>query len=154
MNKRISRLILTLLFSGFVFFAACSKPEVHDALDKPISLQDMKGKWILLNYWADWCAPCSQEIPALNQINQKYKNKVAVLAINFDELPKSQLQQSIRENKINYPVVTKSFGARFFGISDIKSLPVTYVINSDRKIVKELYGAQTVESFKDAIGLV
>lgn len=137
---RIPALIISLVF--LLIIGGCSKPDALDAFGQPISLKDIRGKWILLNYWADWCQPCRSEIPVLNHLSQTYSREVAVLAINFDQLPNEKLQQFIKTNDIHYSVLTKDLGA-VFGIRNISTLPATFVISPDGHIVKELYGEQT-----------
>ena len=91
---------LLLLVSVLFISSGCSKPDAHDAFDNPIYLSDLQGKWVLLNYWADWCKPCQQEIPVLNHLSKTYEKQVAILAINFDQLPQDKLQQFVNKHGI------------------------------------------------------
>jgi thiol-disulfide isomerase/thioredoxin len=53
--------------------------------DEPASsAQQYRGRWIVLNYWAEWCKPCREEIPELNQLSRELADRVAVLGINYD----------------------------------------------------------------------
>ena len=47
------------------------------------SLEELRGQWVVINYWAQWCKPCIEEIPELNALDQKYE-QVTVLGVNYD----------------------------------------------------------------------
>ena len=79
----------------------------RDDQGKIIHLNDYKGKWIVLNYWASWCDNCQEEIPQLNAFYQAHGNKDAVvLGVNCDQVNKQKLQQLVKNLKISYPVLT------------------------------------------------
>ena len=132
-----------LLMSAW-WVLSCSSPDAYDVFDNPISIKKLQGKWILLNYWATWCQACYQEIPTLNALNQI--ENIQVLGINFDKLPKDQLQQFVKNNNIHYTILTTDIGAKF-GIQQISSLPVTFIISPQGDIIKELYGPQSEQVF-------
>lgn len=144
MHKLLKSLSAALLVASLITLGACSKPDATDAYDHPIHLKDMSGKWIILNYWADWCKPCHQEIPSLNRLAADYPDKVVVLGINFDQLPNDQLRDFIKKNDIHYTILTENLGKRF-GIRNVSTLPATFVISPKGVIVKELYGEQTAD---------
>ncbi len=57
---------------------------LKDASGRRVALADYKGRTVLLNFWATWCAPCRQELPLLNELQKNNPDKVAVLAVNID----------------------------------------------------------------------
>ena len=80
----------------FLFFS-CSKPDLRVFEGNNVFLSDLKGKWIIFNYWADWCPPCIKEIPELNNLQRNYSNKLKVFLINFDMLEGEELNQQLKK---------------------------------------------------------
>jgi len=94
---------------------------------KQISLKDFRGKVVLLNFWASWCAPCREEMPAMEKLYQEFKDKnFTVLAIAVKDSRQDTLSFA-KEFKLTYPIaldpdakVGQEYGAW--------GLPVTYLI--------------------------
>src|SRR5262249_45636499 len=74
----------------------------HDG--KPISLDDTKGKIVLLNFWATWCGPCRAEIPDLIELQTKYKDQLAIIALATDEDEPDDVKKFAQKTHINYRV--------------------------------------------------
>jgi peroxiredoxin len=73
--------------------------------DKPVSLADLRGRVVLLEFWATWCEPCDRQIPHLNAWHKKYAAKgLAILALSDEEADK--VQQYAQQNHLNYPIAT------------------------------------------------
>lgn len=60
-----------------------------DLSEQSVSLSSLRGKPVLLNFWATWCAPCRQEIPELQEFHQTYGDQIVILGINWGEDPKT-----------------------------------------------------------------
>lgn len=70
-----------------VLLAGCIEDEVMLADGRGTSFRHWEGRWLLINYWAEWCAPCRKEIPELNQIHaERAATGVAVLGVNYSTL--------------------------------------------------------------------
>src|SRR6188472_2093548 len=78
---------------------------VVDLDGKTISMADLKGKVVLVNFWATWCPPCRAEIPDLVKLQEKYRDKLVVLGISEDEIPADEVKAFVVAQKMNYPVV-------------------------------------------------
>ena len=106
---------------------------VRDIDGKTISLADLKGKVVLVNFWATWCPPCRAEIPDLVKLQDKYRDKLVVLGISEDEVAPAQVKAFATEQKMNYPVVMATTELRqiFKGVS---ALPTTFVLDTEGKI--------------------
>jgi cytochrome c biogenesis protein CcmG/thiol:disulfide interchange protein DsbE len=95
-----------------------------------LSLSDFKGKSVVLNFWASWCAPCKEELPLLESTWKRMQAQgkdVIFLGIDFQE-SNSTASSFLRQNSITYPTVLDSSGsvALTYGIT---SLPDTFFIN-------------------------
>ena len=85
---------------------------VTDLDGKTISMADLKGKVVLVNFWATWCPPCRAEIPDLVKLQEKYRDKLVVLGISEDEDASPQEVKAFgAEQKMNYPIVMLTPGA-------------------------------------------
>jgi DsbE subfamily thiol:disulfide oxidoreductase len=98
------------------------------ALDnKPVALKNFRGKIVFLNFWATWCTPCREEMPAMEQLYQEFKDKdFVILAVNVKDR-KQEAANFLKELKITYPVAFDPEGqvALLYGAW---GLPTTYLI--------------------------
>ena len=143
-------LLLSLIFS--VVLSACQtkeKVQLTDNQGKQYLLPGIKQKYVVINFFAPWCKPCYEEIPSLNAFAKKYSNDVLVLGVDFDESKAQDLQDKITSMGIAFPVLANNPSA-VLGISDIRGLPATFVLNQSGKVIKVLYGEQTVKSLAAA----
>jgi peroxiredoxin len=80
--------------------------QVQDLEGRQVSLAAYQGRPLLLNFWATWCGPCKEEIPALMELATKYKSSnLAIVGISVDD-PLKDLQAFQAKHKVNYPLVT------------------------------------------------
>lgn len=117
------------------------------ALDgKPINLAALHGKVVLLNFWATWCGPCREEIPALEKLQTAYAGRVQVIGMSVDELPPAAVARTAAQLKINYPVAlaSENLQSRFGGFPTI---PVTWVIDRNGQVEQKNHGANPYEVF-------
>lgn len=161
MKKSVLSTFITL--SMFFLLVGCGQqPSVKEKAKHPeivfttlankkISLGSLKGKWVVINYWASWCKPCYKEIPALNAFAKKYKEKVEVLGVSYDHVEVDQLPAIIKKMGIEF-VTLKYDPALKLGIEHVPGLPATYIINPKGKLVKTLLGEQTEKSLARNIG--
>ena len=141
-----------IYFSIFtlLFLFACSKPD-YELFEGPKgNKSDFLGKWLVVNYWADWCPPCIKEMPELESFYNQNENKALVLAYNFDRLEGSDLKEQILRFKVNVPSILNDPGL-LFGWNTPPSLPATYIINPEGILVETLIGPQTKDSLEAII---
>jgi thiol-disulfide isomerase/thioredoxin len=107
--------------------------------DRTVTLDQLRGKPVLLNFWASWCAPCVQEMPSLVQLQKKMSNKVTVLAVNIDS-DESAYKQFVHDHNVDLLTVwdPKKNASELYGTF---KYPETYVIDKDGKIVRKFIGA-------------
>ena len=107
-------------------------------------LSDMKGKVVLLNFWATWCGPCRMEIPDLNDLYEVYKDKgLEIFGISISD-NKQQLVQFLKSYDVKYPLlygntyemqkVLSDYGAGY-------SVPVSFLINTEGDLIRGYPGA-------------
>lgn len=123
---------------------------LKDVQGQHIPFASLKGKWVLINYWASWCKPCLDEIVELNRFYKSRGDKVALFAVNYDALPLSSQIALIRKYNINYPSLQYD-PARDLELGDVRGVPATFVFTPQGKYKGALYGGQTLESLNEAL---
>ena len=142
-NKIIS------LFCLF-FIISCQKPDIDLHNSKDMFSENLKGQWVMINYWADWCPPCLKEMPELVSFASANKD-VQVFAFNFDQLDGEDLDYEINKFGVDIPSIL-THPRDIWGIESPATLPATYFINPDGEIVQSLFRPQTQESLEDILG--
>lgn len=122
---------------------------LQDFHHKTLHLAQFRGKVVLLNFWASWCAPCQAEMPTFAQWQKQYRGKLQVIGVNMDdEMPKAQAVAN--KLKVNYPLVigTAHMGEAYGGIY---GLPVTFLIDEHGRIQAEYQGGNHVSQIRAKI---
>jgi len=113
---------------------AAAPPLVLTALDgRSFDLAKLRGKVVLVNYWATWCAPCRKEMPKLNAFYQRYHNRgLEIIGISID-FPRDLLKAEKAAKAVAYPTaLAKAISEDGFGKP--QGVPITWVIDADGKI--------------------
>ena len=115
-----------------------------------ITRSDYTGKVTLINFWASWCGPCVEEIPALNRLRERMKGKpFELISINYAERP-NQIREFLESVRVDFPVlldVDGSYSARW----NVLVYPATFVIAMDGSIAYGVNGAISWDS-DDIVG--
>lgn len=125
---------------------------LKDKDGKTISLASLKGKVVVLNFWATWCPPCRAEIPDFKKVYSEYKGKgVEIIGVSLDHKGWDVVRPFLKKWDINYPVVLGGAKiAKDYG--NVRSIPTTFIIDKKGKIVDSHVGAMKesvlVKSFK------
>lgn len=121
-----------------------------------IKLSSLKGKKVILNFWATWCPPCRQEMPDMEQFYTDNKNnEMEILAVNLTETEKSRadVPTFMKANDITFPVVFDEKGS-VSNLYRISSIPASFIIDSQGVIQKKLVGPMTYDSMKSMLGAI
>lgn len=114
--------------------------DAKDLSGNPISAGALKGKVVVINFWATWCGPCRKEIPDLIALQEVYRDKLQVVGVSVDA-PGSEeaVRVFTQQYKLNYPVMMGDINMqRSFG--GIYSIPATFIINPDGRMVQKHAG--------------
>lgn len=140
-------LVLTIMCA--LCLGGCHKSDktaVKSIDGQKIGLQQLRGKWVFVNYWATWCQGCLNDIAALKKFAAQNGNSVVVLGVNYDQLANPELKAAATRWSITYPVLVKD-PQRLWGLPDVDLVPTTFVINPQGKVVKTILGTETTASF-------
>jgi thiol-disulfide isomerase/thioredoxin len=104
-----------------------------------ISTESLRGKVVLLNFWATWCPPCRAEIPDLVALQDKYADQLVVLGISEDEGSVDEVRRFAEQFKINYPIAMVNPEVRD-AFPGVNGLPTTFVIDPQGRTVQKHVG--------------
>jgi thiol-disulfide isomerase/thioredoxin len=109
-------------------------------------------KWLVVNYFAEWCAPCLREIPELNHFYQQQSDDVAIYAVSFDPINKDQLNILKQKYQIQFPLISQ-LNTLPWG-QPPSSLPTTFILDADGKLQKQIRGELSSEKLLHTINIL
>jgi len=112
---------------------------VNDLDGSIISTAGLRGKVVLVNFWATWCPPCREEIPELIELSNRYKDKLQIIGVSMDDAPASEVREFAKQIGITYPVVMGS-GAIEAEYGGVPALPTSFVISPEGRVVQKHAG--------------
>lgn len=122
---------------------------------KNVRLSDLRGKAVLLNFWATWCGPCKVEMPWFVDLQNQYGAKgLQIVGVAMDDASKEDIGKFAKTMGVNYPILigTEAVGDQYGGVP---ALPETFVIGRDGKLVDKIIGlkgkAEIEEDIKKAL---
>lgn len=156
MSKMLKVILVMILLSGLLITGCSADSESSTATvgeaapnftlqnlnGQSISLNDLKGKPVLVNFWATWCHPCVSEMPYIQEIYGEWSGKgLVVLAINIGD-SSSEAEQFLQNHNLSLPVLldtNKAVARRY----NIRGIPTTFFIDKDGIIQEKIIGAFT-----------
>jgi peroxiredoxin len=145
-------LILPVCFGLIFFLSQCTKEEKSPSLAPEFSLKTLtgeeinlaknRGKIILIDFWATWCAPCREAIPHLVDLYKTYREQgLEVVGLSMDKGDPKTVDHFVRSLDIPYPIaIAPEEIARAYGVS---GLPTTLLIDKEGKIREKVVGFNT-----------
>ena len=104
-----------------------------------VSLEDFRGRIVVLNFWASWCGPCIDELPSLKKFADKYQNtNLLVLGVSLDEDPEAY-KDFLVQNQILFPNLRNPSHSVSEMYGTFK-LPETYIISRDGHLINKIIG--------------
>ena len=123
-----------------------------DRLDREgqLSVADLKGKAVVVNFWASWCVPCRDEAGLLQSASTEWRSRgVVVLGIDHQDLS-SDARAFMRHYRLKYPVVHDA-GDKLYQRYGATGVPETFCVNRDGKVVAHVPGAVTRDTLDSCI---
>lgn len=140
MGKRMG---VVLGLAAVLLLSACGQRDWGvDQHGQPLAEQ-LQGKWLVINYWAEWCGPCRREIPQLNALDEQLRaDGVRVVGVNFDGLQGAELARVSEAMGIRFSVLATDPASRL-KLPTSAALPVTYIVDAEGRVRERLVGEQT-----------
>ena len=148
----MNRIFATACLMAALLLTACSTEEqIRLADGGKTQMSHWQDRWLVINYWAEWCGPCRHEIPELNALHEnRVANGMVVLGVNYDGIQPPKLNEVIERMEIDFPVLMEDPQLRF-GYNRAEQLPMTVIIDPQRKVHDVLIGPQTAASISAAL---
>ncbi len=119
---------------------------------KTLQLSALKGKVVLLDFWATWCPPCREEIPHFKELYTQYRGKgLEIIGVALDEGGEKDVAPFARQNQINYPLSATGAQQLAQAYGGIRGIPTTFLIDKQGKIAKKYVGYQDKQVFETEI---
>jgi thiol-disulfide isomerase/thioredoxin len=118
---------------------------------KSMRLSDLRGKAVLLNFWATWCSPCKIEMPWFIELQNQYGSQgLQIVGVAMDESSKEDIAKFAKDMGVNYPVLLgkEAVGDAYGGVP---ALPESFFIGRDGKIVDKIIGLRGKAEIEDSI---
>jgi peroxiredoxin len=121
-----------------------------DLNGKTFKMSSLKGRVVVVNFWAVWCTPCTEEVPKFVGLQQKYQGRgLQVIGISIDDADRD-LRSFYRRFGMNYPVIAGNQEvAEVYG--GVLGLPTTFIIDRDGRIQKKVIGSTDFAALEQAV---
>ena len=113
-----------------------------------IKMSDLKGQFVVLNFWSTWCVPCIKEMPEFQKAHESLKHKVKIIGINLAE-SKEKIGEFTKINRLSFPILLDAYG----NVSQeykVVNLPVTFFITPDGVIREKVFGGGVTQKMIEA----
>jgi len=156
------RRFIVFSFLTLIFFSGCTKTEkqagsstapnftLQDLSGKNVALSDLKGKVVLLDFWATWCPPCRASIPGIERLHKTYSSKgLVVLGISLDDGDWDSVKKFAKEAGMTYPVLksTDEVASKY----SVRTIPLVVLVNKEGVVAKQILGYGSDEELENEI---
>ncbi len=147
----MKRFALFLAVFGLISLMSCNSGSHPPRIGNPapgftitdsqhtVTLEQFRGKPVILNFWATWCPPCIEEMPSLVQLHKELGNKVTIIAVSEDA-DEAAYQQFVRDHNVDLLTVRDTRQTTNEAYGTFK-FPETFIIDRNGKIVRKFIGA-------------
>lgn len=117
---------------------------------KPYELSAHRGKWVVVNFWATWCAPCIKEMPELSDLDKR-REDIEVIGLAYEEIEPQAMRDFLKQRPVVYPVAILDVYSPPADFATPRGLPMTFLIAPDGKVAKQFVGPVTAHEIDAAI---
>ena len=145
--------ILLLLFTVSLPVASAQDEfdyTLHDLDGRLYRASDYRGKWLVINFWATWCAPCLKEMPELERFYQQHRDTAQVWGVTFEDTDRANIIEYLERLGVTFPVL--GYGQDpLTGYGEVRVLPTTFLVDPDGRFQRRFEGAITAQDIIEEI---
>ena len=134
----LKKFAVAALLAG-TFFTAQAALKVGDTLPDLASFNlegklpdTLKGKIVIVDFWASWCAPCAKSFPVLDELQKKYTDRLVILAVNVDE-KKSNMEKFLQKHAVSFTIV-RDAEQKLVAVAEPQTMPTSFVLDGTGKV--------------------
>ena len=117
---------------------------------KTYDLAARRGKWVVVNFWATWCAPCLKEMPELSALDAM-REHIEVVGLAYEEIDADAMRDFLKVHPVVYPIAIVDTYSPPVDFDTPRGLPMTYLIAPDGKVARKILGPVTARDLEAAI---
>lgn len=117
---------------------------------KPFTLLEQRGKWVIVNFWATWCAPCIAEMPDISAFVSS-RHDVVAIGLAYEDTDKQEIVDFLAKRPVAYAIAQVDVNDPPKDFATPRGLPTTYLIAPDGTIARHFLGPITEKDLADAI---
>lgn len=131
---------------------ASDRPELRIATidGKTYDLAERRGRWVVVNFWATWCAPCIKEMPELSALDTM-RDHIEVIGLAYEEIELADMQAFLKKHPVSYPIAILDVADPPKAFDTPRGLPMTYLIGPDGKVAEKFLGPVDAKKIEAAI---
>ena len=126
-------LIVAIILSQSAFSASAEDIfdyQLHDLDGHLHKASDSRGKWLVINFWATWCAPCLKELPELERFYQQNRTTAQLWGVTFEDSEKRAIREFVERLGVSFPILGYGEDPKT-GYGEVRVLPTTFLINPE-----------------------
>ncbi len=144
-NRSLDQLFVDMGVETFPSSTNQVEIQLQDLYGADVNISDFRGKIVLLNFWATWCPTCVVEMPSMEKLHRKLKDKdFALVSVSLQD-PAADVKRFFRQNKLTFTALLDSSGKTVPGIG-IRAIPTTLILDKTGRIVGRAMGAREWDS--------
>ncbi|MGY6553469.1 MAG: TlpA family protein disulfide reductase [Wenzhouxiangella sp.] len=126
----VSALLLLCLFAATARAGEPIEVELPSLNGETVRLSDFRGDWVVLNYWATWCAPCREEIPDFSRMHEAHDD-ITVLGLAFEDTDPEDFVRFLEQYPASYPILLVDTFDPPESLGAPRALPTTFLVNRE-----------------------
>lgn len=115
-----------------------------------LTLSELRGKAVMIDFWDTWCPPCRAAMPHLQEISEAYKGDLVIVGVAFGRQGKDAVAKFVQENGLTFEFVLANQKV-LTDFGGLPSIPTTFLVDRDGKVVKKWVGGQDKEIYEAAV---
>jgi thiol-disulfide isomerase/thioredoxin len=134
----LKKIVATTLLAG-TFFTAPAALNVGDTLPDLASFQlegklpaALKGKVVIVDFWASWCLPCAKSFPVLDELQKKYGDKLVIVAVSVDEKA-ANMEKFLTKHPVSFTVV-RDPEQKLVAVAEPATMPTSFILDGEGKV--------------------